>query len=158
MANPLSFIDPLGEKSRVCCTPITEGEGFLSRFNHCFIEVENDTTKASTTYSLHRVAGKGCKYENDNFDVQRVGDDSTECGPWSEDCRTDQCVVEEYNKYPNPSDYQLIRGPNSNAFSRTITDACGLTAPPIAGTNATPGWEKQGRSAKDKRFRCPDVR
>jgi len=155
--NPLSFIDPLGERSRVCCTPITEG-GPLATFKHCFIETEDDTTGQSTTRAVQRVRGKGCKYENDPFDTRRVNDPRTECGPWQEKCGTDQCVAQGFNDYPSPSDYQLIRGPNSNSFASTITNSCSLTPPPIAGTAQTPGWGKEGRPAKNKRFQCPATR
>ncbi len=47
-SNPALFIDPLGEKSRTCCTPITGGA--LGAFKHCFIQVQDDTTKKNTTY------------------------------------------------------------------------------------------------------------
>jgi len=40
-ANPLALIDPFGEKSRTCCTPITGG-GPLAAFKHCFIETVDD--------------------------------------------------------------------------------------------------------------------
>lgn len=63
------------------------------------------------------------------------------------------------NAYPNPSDYQLIRGPNSNSFARTLADACGLTPPSIAGEpNQNPGWHREGRPAKNRNFKCPPQR
>ena len=35
---------------------------------------------------------------------------------------------------------QMRRGPNSNTFTGTVTRACGLKPPDIAGTWHTPGW------------------
>jgi len=157
-ANPLLFFDPLGEKSRVCCTPVPLAPGPAK---HCFIEYEDHRTGDSTTYALHRVKRKGCKYKNDNFDLTHLPDRDprTQCGPWLEVCGDNICLDRAFDAYPNPSDYQLIRGPNSNSFARTLADACGLTPPSIAGEpGQTPGWHKEGRPAKDRNFRCPPQR
>ena len=158
VANPLLFIDPLGEKSRVCCTPVPRAPGPAK---HCFVEHEDDGSGESTTYGLHRVKGKGCKYRNDGFDRSRHPDQDprTQCGPWNEVCGDKPCLDREFDSYPNPSDYQLIRGPNSNSFARTLADACGLTPPSIVGERGqTPGWYKEGRPAKNRSFRCPPQR
>lgn len=128
---------------------------------HCFLEHEAETSGESTTYGLHRVKGKGCKYQNDGFDRTRHPDRDprTECGPWLLVCGDKPCLDRAFNNYPNPSDYQLIRGPNSNSFARTLADACGITAPSIAGRRGqTPGWHKEGRPAKNRNFKCPPQR
>ena len=156
-SNPLLLVDPLGEKSRTCCTPIVRG-GPLSIFKHCFIETIDDKSMKRTTRALHSVKRKGCKFEDDLFDTRAVSDTRTECGPWNKACGTDECVAQEFRDYPNPSDYQLIRGPNSNSFASTVSDACGLAPPDVAGTLQTPGWGKEGRPAKDRGFACPPGR
>ncbi len=163
-ANPLFFVDPTGEKSRVCCTPITQGQS-LAAFKHCFIQTEKKPgdpsgESESVTFGLQSVRRKGCKFKNDFFDTDRVGKSRTECGPWSgdDDCETDPCVAKQFENYPNPSNYQLLRGPNSNSFASTVAGACGLTPPSVAGTIQTPGWGKQGRPAKNKNFKCPEHR
>ena len=154
-ANPLSFFDPLGEKSRVCCTPVPFAPGPAK---HCFIQNKVDSTGQSTTYGLHRVKGKGCKYQDDPFDVGSLGDPRTQCGPWSLSCDK-PCLDQAFQGYASPSDYQMIRGPNSNSFASTLSDACGLTPPPIAGqAGQTPGWKKKGRPARNPNFKCPPKR
>jgi len=158
VAKPVFFIDPMGEKSRVCCTPVPLAPGPAK---HCYIEYEDENTKQSTTYALHRVKGKGCKYRNDGFDRSRHPDldPRTTCGPWSSGCDDKPCIERAFEAYPNPSDYQLVRGPNSNSFARTLTDACGLQPPSIAGElGQTPGWSEGGRPARDTNFRCPSER
>ncbi|MEM7052709.1 MAG: RHS repeat-associated core domain-containing protein, partial [Acidobacteriota bacterium] len=160
-SNPLAFLDPLGEKSRVCCTPIVLG-GPAAVFKHCFIQTQSEPGEGRTgqnrTFGLQRVKGKGCKFENDWFDKGGIRDTRTECGEWSEGCDLDECVEREFGNYPNPSDYQLIRGPNSNSFASTVATACGLSPPLVAGTAQTPGWGKTGRPTKNKRFQCPEKR
>ncbi len=163
-ANPLLFVDPTGEKSRVCCTPITRGQS-LAAFKHCFIETEQNTggpsgKSKSTTYGLQKVRGVGCKFKNDWFDTAGVGDTRTECGPWSgdEDCMTDPCVGQQFLNYPNPSGYRLLRGPNSNSFASTIAKTCGLTPPDVVGSGQTPGWGNKGRQSRNRKAKCPGVR
>jgi hypothetical protein len=136
--NPLAFVDPLGEKTRVCCTPVAGG--LLKSFNHCFVQVQDDITMANTTYALHRVSyGLGCKYKNDSFDRAGIGDPTTPCGPWKEGCKTELCVEQYHNLYTSPSEY-FYGGPNSNTYAGFLTTLCGLTPPSIAGTWQTPGW------------------
>jgi hypothetical protein len=153
-AREVGGTSPRGEKARVCCTPLGGG---LGTFKHCFIETQ-DEPSGSTTYGVHRVRGKGCKYPDDGFDQSRLNDSRTDCGPWNPECKADQCVRQQFGAYPNPSDYQLIRGPNSNSFASTVANACGLTPPAVAGTGQTPGWGDPGRAAKDHQFTCPPVR
>jgi len=104
--------------------------------------------------------GKGCKYRNDRlFDLPRVDDPRTQCGPWNDECKTGQCLQQAFESYPDFSDYQLLRGPNSNSFARTLTESCGLTPPSLVGSSwQAPGWNKQGRPAKNRKFRCPPER
>jgi RHS repeat-associated protein len=145
--NPLSFYDLTGEKARVCCTPITEG-GFLSRYQHCFIDVVDESTNAETTYGLHRRGGflagfvgvTGCKRRNAEFDVQSLPPSGgTQCGDWSSGCSTDLCVEALHGGYPNPSRYRNL-GSNSNTYASHIANNCGLVPPALAGTSQTPGW------------------
>jgi RHS repeat-associated protein len=144
-SNPVTFIDPLGEKSRACCAPIAGG--LLRTWKHCFIETVDESTGKSTTFSLHGMGSPrrsfggpvGCTFQNDGFDVDAIGKARTECGPWSEDCTPDDCVKREFVAYPSPSLYQLL-GPNSNTFAGHVTSTCGLKAPTVAGTAHTPGW------------------
>lgn len=149
MANPLLWIDPLGEKSRACCTPI--GGGILKSWNHCFIELQDDTTGESTTYSLHGMGGRvrnfggplGCTFENDTFDQNSLSPDDprTSCGEWNASCGADECVELQFGHYPRASEYRLS-GTNSNTFAGTVARACGLQPPAIAGTWRTPGWNE----------------
>jgi hypothetical protein len=64
---------------------------------------------------------------------------SGDCGSWTDDCGTDQCVQRESRLYNNPSDYHYL-GTNSNTFAGTIARTCGLQPPPIVGPVRTPGW------------------
>lgn len=154
-ANPLAFVDPTGEASRArtCCTPIAGGAFTWLNIDHCFIELNEDT--GSTTFSLHRVSGAGCKYVNDGFDKGRIGNPATKCGPWKEGCDTEMCIRKAHDAYPNPTEYDWL-GTNSNTYASTLTSTCGLTPPPIAGTWHTPGWG-QG-PAKPKNAKCPEIR
>ena len=138
--NPLVLIDPLGLKARTCCKPIAGG--LLSPFNHCYVEVIDDDTGERQTHGLHRIdggifgRGKGRYIPNARFDRQAPTGD---CGPWDESCAIDDCVRQESQSYPSPSEYHYL-GPNSNTFARTVTNSCGLTPPDIADTLRTPGW------------------
>lgn len=159
--NPNSFADLIGEKARVCCTPADPIQKLIpGRQDHCSIQVQDDDTGVDTTYSLHRVKGKGCRFRDDGFDRSRLPQNSTktDCGPWNTDGCVDPCIEQQHLNYPNPSDYQATRGPNSNSYARTLAQGCGLEPPPFAGTSRTPGWNKDGRPAQDKRFVCPEVR
>ncbi len=157
-ANPVVFVDPTGERARVCCTPVPLAPGPAK---HCFVHEEDDQTGQDRTYGLQSVKGKGCRYRDDGFDLEALPkrDPRTQCGPWNEECKTGQCLGQAFESYPSPSDYQLLRGPNSNSFARTLSESCGLTPPTFVGSWwQTPGWNKQGRPAKNRRFRCPPVR
>lgn len=99
LANPLSFIDPAGEKSRVCCVDIPK-------------------------------------------------DPTANCGEWNGDCGVDECVIQKAAAYPNPSQYNAVRGSNSNTFAGEIARACGLERPDggwARGWNADPAKPKKGR-------------
>jgi RHS repeat-associated protein len=145
MLSPVLIDDPLGLKSRTCCTPIADVFA-LRAYKHCFIEVQDQTGK-STTYSLHGMGTPhrewggpvGCKFTNDAFDRNAIGKGGTQCGPWSDDCSSDQCVKQQYDTYPLASTYKLM-GPNSNTFAGTITRACHLSPPDAVNTWHTPGW------------------
>ncbi|MCP5197957.1 MAG: hypothetical protein H6974_14415 [Gammaproteobacteria bacterium] len=128
--NPLKFIDPNGLKSRVCCRLIP-GIGIFG-FRHCYIETQN--SGGSSTFGLiggafSGMSGCGQIFPNNPFDSGET------CGPWTDDCDTDQCVAEASNDYPNPSNYSYL-GPNSNTFAGTVARRCKLERPP----GNTPGW------------------
>ena len=146
-ANPLLWIDPDGLKSRVCCTPIAGG--LLKPFKHCFIETQDDQGGSTTRELIGMGNGRrpyggplGCTFTNDGFDTDALKHPSTlRCGDWNEDCKTDDCVKQKADEYPRASSYRTL-GHNSNSFAGTISRACGLTPPPIAGTWHTPGWHR----------------
>lgn len=167
---PTLLADPLGLKSRVCCTPISEGVAGLAR--HCFIETAGDAG-SSTTRAVHGtgpiagriVGGLGCRQKNDGFDKTALGDSSTDCGEWNEACSTDDCVEREAGNYPLASIYSLL-GPNSNTFAGTVARACGLQPAPSVGVQ-TPGWgsapaptrlPRSFESGVVGRFVCPERR
>ena len=144
-SNPEFFDDPLGLRSRTCCTPIIGGPRLLGIPLHCFIQVQEHGV--SETYGFHPniplaffpLRVPGCVRPDDGFDTGRIDDPSTECGPWSDDDCPDECVREQAAGYPSGSTYGLV-GSNSNTFAGNVTRACGLEAPPLAGTWHTPGW------------------
>ena len=152
---PTGIIDPTGEKSRVCCTPIAGGA--LKTFNHCFIEMADEVTGNKTTFGLHRTSfGVGCAYGGTNpasFDKGSIGRPSTSCGPWVEGCATDTCVESVHGSYPRPSNYFYL-GPNSNTYASHIASKCGLPTPSIADTWHTPGWGDP-LPAKKPKAKCP---
>jgi RHS repeat-associated protein len=156
--NPLTNIDPVGEKARSCCTPISGGP---QPFNHCFIQVVDEFTNGDSTYALHRLkAGVGCKFKDDGFDIDAIDNPKTQCGPWSEGCQTDQCVAIEHAFYPRPIDYFYLgslAGSNSNTYAAHITSKCKLQPPPMAGSWQTPGWNSPAPQANPKKT-CPPSR
>ncbi len=99
--------------------------------------------------------GTGRIYPDNGYDT------GGQCGDWNEDCKSDECVVNAAKGYPNPSNYHLLLGPNSNTFAGTIARACNLTPPPAAGGAATPGWNhapapaKKGKAAEPVRCHVP---
>ena len=147
-SNPLTFADFLGQKSRTCCTPISQTL-VLRREKHCFIEVVNPDSGKKTTYSLHGMGNPrrdwggpiGCTFVNDHFDSTASGRPGYGCGKWSEDCAPDECVKQQHRNYPSATRYKLL-GPNSNTFAGSVTKACGLDPPSSVGGLRTPGWNK----------------
>ena len=144
--NPLVFDDPFGLRSQVCCRSIP---ATLFIFQHCYIHIENNGR--STTCGL-----VGGLFSRERFATGRIladngFDSGGSCGDWNDSCGTDKCVVQTARQYANPSEYRLIRGPNSNTFAATISGACGLKPPPVAGTFFTPGWHHPPAGAKQGR-------
>ncbi len=135
-ANPLKWTDPTGLKSRVCCRDIP-GIGVFG-FRHCYVETLG-RSGSTTTFGLigGSLSGQpsftGSIFINNGFDVGGV------CGEWVDECTTDQCVKDESDFYPNPSQY-LYTGPNSNTFAGTIARKCRLPRPDLW-QPATPGWD-----------------
>ena len=161
-ASPIVLVDPSGEKSRVCCTPIAGG--LLAFFRHCFIQVQDDPSGTSTTYSLHGMGTEhrawggplGCTFVNDSFDRDALSGPSLGCGDWNTDCAADACVKDEFRDYPRASNYSIF-GTNSNTFAGTVSRACKLGGPPLAGTVRTPGWLRQPATAAAGKT-CPPRR
>ena len=143
--NPLLRFDRLGEKSRVCCRKIPKLPG---DFRHCAIQIErNGSTTTCGLFGGRYTPGeqKGVGQIRPDHDFDRPGSSDLDCGPWSEGCEADDCVVGTANGYANPSKYRAVRGPNSNTFAGTIARACGLKKPD---TGSTPGWNDPGAPPK----------
>ena len=156
LANPINVADPTGEKSRVCCTPVSAALSFLY---HCFIEsVPNDASGPSRTFALHAVRSytAGCTYSNDPFDVLAIGGPRISCGEWRDNCDTDRCVEAQHASYPSPTYYYAL-STNSNTYAHTVASACGLPRPPIVGPWHTPGWNAPPAQAR-LGITCPPVR
>ena len=137
-SNPVLMIDPDGLKSRTCCKVIRK----TLFFRHCYIDTEDDLTGKRRTIGLLKAgfgSGKGEWGTDNNLDIQGP---KGKCGPWNDTCGVDDCVLQNAKQYADPSKYRFVRGPNSNTFAKTLTDACNLKKPGIAGTWLTPGWNK----------------
>jgi RHS repeat-associated protein len=142
--DPVLFIDPDGLRARVCCRLIPF-VGLVGA-RHCYIErqksgeqqnsVELPSYGARESFGLIGDSGgprsrSGDIYGNNGFDV------GGECGPWTDECGTDDCVSSAVNGYPNPSNYRFASGPNSNTFAGTVARKCNLVRPSVM---MTPGW------------------
>jgi len=143
---PITLIDPLGLKARVCCRKIP----FLPAA-HCFIEEDKDDVpedfcgppceSKKRTLGLQGPSpfgssdnGAGKKKIDDGFDRP----DKSRCGEWTTGCGLSKCLDGEFANYPDPSDYSGPWGPNSNTFAYTLASRCGLSTP--SGPWPTPGW------------------
>jgi hypothetical protein len=129
--DPISLVDPFGLKARVCCKGIT-GIGIVG-IRHCYIERNLNDIRATWGYSGGPGSDTGTVERNDGFDQ------GGECGPWKEECDTDECVEAAANSYPNPSEYSFAWGPNSNTFAGTVARKCKLSREGISGV--APGWD-----------------
>jgi RHS repeat-associated protein len=152
--NPVIFIDPTGERSRICCTPITGGP---QPFNHCFVQVQDEASGVSETYSLHRMSwGHGCTFKDDGFDLGALEQpQNLSCGSWSDGCKADACAKSAHSAYPRSSVYSYI-GPNSNTYTSSAALLCGFDTPPIVGWK-TPGWGAQTAKPHPAK-KCPSSR
>lgn len=131
--NPLSYFDPDGLRARVCCRLIPFVGVVGAR--HCYIE--RDMNGQSTTWGLIGDRG-GPRSRAGEIYIDNAFDDGGSCGPWADECNTDECVAEAANAYPNPSTYRFARGPNSNTFAGTVARKCNLRRPNVF---LTPGWD-----------------
>lgn len=135
-SSPLRWDDPLGLKARVCCRNIPK----LPGFRHCYVE-QNTGGPNNNTFGLFggelsgEPPGTGNIRPDDDFD--RGGS----CGPWNEECSTDDCVKNAVDVYNNPTEYSYWPGPNSNTFAGFIGKKCGLKRPPIS-PFWTPGYDQ----------------
>ncbi len=131
--NPLSYFDPDGLRARVCCRLIPFVGVVGAR--HCYIE--RDMNGQSTTWGLIGDRG-GPRSRAGEIYIDNAFDDGGSCGPWTDECNTDECVAAAANAYPNPSTYRFARGPNSNTFAGTVARECNLRRPNVF---LTPGWD-----------------
>jgi len=137
--SPLRWIDPLGLKARVCCRKI-RATGYAA--SHCFI----DTSFGQ--FGLHgdldpAPAGSGVQGQGRiRDDASFNNPDYSDCGPWTDNCDTDDCVRKNMGAYPDPSDYNAPGGPNSNTFAGVIARSCKLSKPTRPWT---PGWDSKPR-------------
>jgi RHS repeat-associated protein len=150
---PLSRVDPTGLKARICCKVIRRLPlSFLFPFFHCFIDEVADSCCGSKTRTvgLHGPSPWGnSRYEdageirpNDDFDKPN----ESECGDWNPDCGVGKCIDQEIAKYPDPSVYRPVRGPNSNTFAGTLSRACMLPKP--ENTDPAPAWHDKPAEPK----------
>ncbi len=146
--NPISWVDPLGLKSRMCCRKIPSLPA-----SHCAIETIDDNTGARKTTGLFGggIAGapdsgnSSCAliYTNHRFDTDAGGDD-TNCGEWKSG--QDDCVTNAAANYQNPSVYSAVLGPNSNTFAFTVAGKCGIS-PPSNAPGLGGAWGSSGSPA-----------
>ncbi|MEM6454386.1 MAG: hypothetical protein AAF772_04760 [Acidobacteriota bacterium] len=151
--NPISWIDSLGLRARVCCRKIP-GVGVLG-FRHCYIQTEDIYSGRRTTCGLvggrfSRLPGKGMIYRDNAFD------NGGDCGEWNESCEVDDCVVQTAWNYPNPSNYNAVIGPNSNTFAGTIARSCSIKPPSVIGRR-TPGWNQAPATSEPGEFQRPSL-
>lgn len=150
--NPLTRIDPLGLKARVCCKRIP-GIGLFGKPNHCYIEIESGGT--TTSYGL--VGGKfsGEPFATGNIYIDNPFDSGGSCGDWNEGCNTDECAVSAAHSYANPSSYHYLNGSNSNSFAGNVSRKCGLKKPNVDGS--TPGWDSPPAPEKGPHYTPPQI-
>jgi hypothetical protein len=140
--NPLRNVDPLGLRSRVCCSgapfrfPVS-----LTGARHCYIETVTD--RGRTTCSLYQLDRPSSTAEIFRDEDLNSGG---ECGEWNNSCEADECVPRIARSYANPSEYHVF-GPNSNSFAGTISRECSLKPPGVVGFR-TPGWGDYGAPPK----------
>jgi RHS repeat-associated protein len=134
-SNPLGHVDPLGFKARICCRKIRAIPLFGRVVVHCFVD-----TGGNGDWGLHgdwdgAPPGQGLIQHNNGFDDPTSSD--TKCGPWTDNCKTDECVKDAISGYANPSTYSAVWGPNSNTFASTVATKCSLKRPSFGWP---PGW------------------
>jgi RHS repeat-associated protein len=155
LANPIKFSDPLGLRVRICCRPL--GNDPNSRYAHCYIEEQRNTTGRRRTWGLHNPNAGGLLFYLTNPSPRsqpRVNDPSDvggTCESWREDCwpdgRVGDCIQRAFEQYPVESyseisaPLQIGSGRNSNTFVKCIARKCGLSAGPRVTQNA-PGYHQ----------------
>lgn len=107
-------------------------------YRHCYIQSEN-SEGSSTYFALHGGYFEGMPGYGVVGATEFDRGEEEACSDWVNECDTDQCVVRESAKYPNPSVYGLIYS-NSNTYVGSIARTCGLSRPPDLPAEATPGW------------------
>ena len=145
---PLTRRDVFGLKAQMCCKKIP----WLPAA-HCFInEVADDGKECQNCTSQTRRVGlqgpspwgssshesAGEIHTNDPFD--QPGESS--CGGWNATCEVSKCIDRVKERYPNPSEYNAVAGPNSNTFAFALATECGIplsnTLWPTPGDNHAP--------------------
>jgi RHS repeat-associated protein len=149
-SRPVMTVDPFGLRARVCCRLIPWVGVIGAR--HCYIE--RDVGGKRTSWGLIGNEGGPSSEYGDIF-IDNGFDTGGACGPWKDDCYTDECVEDAANQYPNPSYYRFARGPNSNTFAGTVARQCGLQRPPFSFGTA-PGWyDPQAKQQDGTVYRPP---
>jgi RHS repeat-associated protein len=150
-SRPVMAVDPFGLRARACCRLIPWVGVIGAR--HCYIE--RDVGGKRTTWGLIGNEGGPSSEYGDIF-IDNGFDIGGACGPWKDDCYTDQCVEDAANLYPNPSYYRFARGPNSNTFAGTVARQCGLQRPAFS-FGTTPGWyDPQAKQQDGTVYRPPE--
>ena len=154
LSNPLTNLDVLGLKVRVCCKKIPLTPAPMAAFpfvvpggqaRHCYLDFAEDGTlglhNSNTAIDGIRASvglnGPGRIVPNHRFDRDSDSFPNSDCGDFS-DCG-DDCARTAGNAYPPKSVYRLF-GPNSNTLAGSVARQCGLDPPNSWELFNAPGW------------------
>jgi RHS repeat-associated protein len=127
--NPLVASDPTGLKARICCRKISAIPALGHLVVHCFIDSDSGGQTGLHGDWDDPDAANGEAFIRNNNPFNDPSAEDTKCGPWTDNCDTDDCVKKAIAGYPNPSKYSAVWGPNSNTFASTVANACHLKKP-----------------------------
>ncbi|WP_343791714.1 RHS repeat-associated core domain-containing protein, partial [Dokdonella soli] len=127
--NPLIASDPTGLKARICCRKISAIPALGHLVVHCFIDSDSGGQTGLHGDWDDPDAANGEAFIRNNNPFNDPNAEDTKCGPWTDNCDTDDCVKKAIAGYPNPSKYSAVWGPNSNTFASTVASACHLKKP-----------------------------
>jgi RHS repeat-associated protein len=158
--NPILLFDSLGLKVELRCRPV----GNPSRLSwsgiiagafggeHCFLVVSCDSPKEipETTISYPSTAAV-TDWAYSNIEAHRSMTIFPPGSEWKDGapcptCEFEQCIIDEAKRLQDSnyymSNYDAIRGPNSNSFAKRLVEKCGGA---IRGTPPLAGWESADR-------------